>query len=158
MLEVFDFTFLNSPVSYILSFCIIITITYAEGPLMFFLYISNSFLNTILPNPGKSVNHSLPRRCLERFKIKCPKHPLSSRNKNGIWIKVIKSIQGTKLAGKFCYDLLKSIFVAVKMIRSSYDHILFPCIYINYKYFLMLKTDDSLMSTQNRIFFLRLMR
>ena len=59
---------------------------------------------------------------------------------------------------KFCYDLLKSIFITVKMIRSSSDHAVFSWIYKNYEYFLAVKTDDIFMETQNIIFFEILMQ
>ena len=147
MLEVFDFTFLNSPVSYILSFCIIITITYAEGPLMFFLYISNSFLNTILPNPGKSVNHSLPRRCLERFKIKCPKHPLSSRNTQELCIQYITSIQGTKLSGNSAMN-----YSNISLSQSRLSEVL-SYMYNTYESFIAVETYYIIIVTQNRICF-----
>ena len=62
-------------------------------------------------------------------------------------------MQGTKPAGKFWYDLLKSIFITVKMIRSSSDHAVFSWVYNNYKLFLAVETDDILMETDNIICF-----
>ena len=59
----------------------------------------------------------------------------------------IKSIQNTKPAGKFWYNLLKSIFITVKMIRISSDHAVFEWLYKTYKYFLAAETDDILMAT-----------
>ena len=53
---------------------------------------------------------------------KFPKHPLALINQKESFIQAIMSFQGTKPAGKFCYDLLKSIFITVKMIIGASDH------------------------------------
>ena len=44
-----------------------------------------------------------------------------------------KSIQGTKPAGKLCYDILKSIFITVNIIRSSSDNDVLSWVYNSYK-------------------------
>ena len=62
-----------------------------------------------------------------------------------------------KTAGKFWYDLLKSIFVKVKLIRISYNHAVFSWVYMNCKYFLAVETDGILVATHNMIFSGRLM-
>ena len=76
-------------------------ITYAEGLIIFDLDIFNSLQNNILTNPEERAYLSLPHLHLKLFKIKCPKHPLPSINKNELCIQEIKSIQGTKPDGKF---------------------------------------------------------
>ena len=97
-------------------------------PSYFLLEILNAFQNTILPNPEEIVFLSLTYIQLEWSKRKSPKHPLASRYQKELCIKAIKSIQGKKPSGKFWYELLKSIFVTVKVIRSSSDHDLFSLI------------------------------
>ena len=59
-----------------------------------------------------------------------------------------------KPAGRFWYDLIKSIFIAIKMTRI--DNALLSCIYKDYKSFLDFETDDILLATYNIIFFERL--
>ena len=66
-------------------------------------------------------------------------------------------INSGKICWKFWYDLLKYIFITVKMIISSSGHDLFSWIYNNYKYFLSVETYDILMETQNMICFEKLM-
>ena len=59
----------------------IIEIAYAEGLLIFVLYISNAFQTTILPNPTERIYLSFPYLYLDWYKIKWPKHQLYSINK-----------------------------------------------------------------------------
>ena len=73
----------------------------AEGLIIFVLDISNSFQNTILPNPAERVYLSLLYLYLDWYKRKWPKHPLASINKIILFIQKTKSIQDTKPAGKF---------------------------------------------------------
>ena len=54
---------------------------------------------------------------------------------------------------KFWCDLLKSIFIIVKMIRSSSDHSVFSWVYMNYKSLFYVEIDDILIATQNSILF-----
>ena len=56
------------------------------------------------------------------------KYPLDSIDKMKLYIKAIKSTQGRKSAGEFWYDLLKSILITVKTIRSSSNYAVFSCI------------------------------
>ena len=102
-----------------LPLCIIIAIDSAEGLIIFVLDISNDFQNTILPNPSEIVYLILAYLYLDWYKIKWSKHPLESSNQKKIFIQAIKSIHGTEPDGKFWYDLLKSIFITAKIIRSS---------------------------------------
>ena len=88
----------------------------------FVLDISNDFWNTMITNTAEIVYLNLPHLYLMWLKRKFPNHPLASVNKKYLCIQSIKSIQGTEPAGKFWYDLLKSIFISVKMTRSSSDH------------------------------------
>ena len=78
---------------------------------------------------------------------KMTKTTISLKKSEGIMHSVIKSIQGTKPAGKLWYDLLKSIFINVKMIRISSDHAIFSWVFNTYKSFLAVETDDILMET-----------
>ena len=100
MLEGFYLTVSYAPVSGISSLSIIISIAYAEGIVLFFLNISNAFQNKILPNPAERVYLRLPYIYLEWYKRKYPKIPLASSNQRELCIQAIKSIQGTKPAGK----------------------------------------------------------
>ena len=50
------------------------------------------------------------------------KYPLTSKYQKELRIQAIKSIQGTKPARTCWYELIKSIFVIVKMIIIYYDH------------------------------------
>ena len=84
-----------------------------------------------LPDPAERVYLILPYLYLDWYKRKWPKHPLASINHKELCIQAIKSIQGTNPAGKIWYDSLKSIFVTVKMIRSSSDHAVFSWVYNN---------------------------
>ena len=74
------FTLSYTPVAAIISICIIISIEYAEVLIIFILDISNTFQNTILPNPEEKMYLSLPHLYLEFPKRRCPRHPLSSIN------------------------------------------------------------------------------
>ena len=145
MIEGVDFTISYKPVAGIWTLCIIISIASAEGLIIFVLDISNAFQNTILPNPSEIVYLSLPYIYLDWYKIKRPKHPLALINQMELCIQSIKLIQGTQPAGKFWYDLLKLIFITVKMIRSSYDHDLFSWVYKTHKSFLAVETYYILM-------------
>ena len=62
-------------------------------------------------------------------------------------------MQGTKPAGKFWYGLIKYIFITIKIIRSSSDHVVFTWVYNNYKSFLAVETDDILLAIENGICF-----
>ena len=155
MIGGFDFTVSNAPVAGIFSLCIIIVITSAEDLIIFVLDISNVFQNIILPHPIEIVYPSLPHIYLDWCKRKWPKHPFASRNKKEPCIKSINSIQ-SKNFWKFCYELLKPIFITVKMIISSSDHAVFSWVYKNYKSFLAVETYEILISTDNRTLFERL--
>ena len=121
MIEGVWFAVSYAPVSGISYLCIIIAIASAEGISIFVLDISNTFQNTILPNPVEIVYLRSPYIYLDWYKRR-PKHPLASRNQKELCIQAIKSILGTKPAEIFWYDLLKPIFVTVKMIRISSYH------------------------------------
>ena len=88
---------------------------------------------------------------MDFYKRKWPTHPLASRNQKYLCIQAINSIQGTKPAGKLWYDLLKSIFITVKMIISSSDHAMFSWVYNNNKPIIYVEIDDILMETENKI-------
>ena len=125
MLEGVEFTESCTPVSGIRFLCIIIAISSAEGLIILVLDIFNDFHNTILTNPEERFYLSLTHRYLDWYKIKCPKHPLAPINQKYLCIQVMNSIQLTQPAGKFCYDLLKSISITIKMTRSSFHHAVF---------------------------------
>ena len=59
---------------------IIIAVASVEGFIIFYLDISYTFQNTILPNPAHRLYISLPYLYLYWYKIKCPKHKLASIN------------------------------------------------------------------------------
>ena len=71
-----------------------------------------------------------------------------------LYIRSIKPIKGTKPAGKLCYELLKSIFLTAKIIRSSYDNAEFTWVYKNYKEFLLVETYNIILAIDN-FFFLK---
>ena len=100
-------------------------------PHYFCLGIYNAFQNTILPNPAERVYLSLPHISVMVQK-KMKKHPLASINHKELRIKTKKN-QETKPSGKLWYDLLKSIFITVKIIRSYYNNTVFSCLNKNYK-------------------------
>ena len=56
-------------------------------------------------------------------------------------------MQVTKPAGKFYYELLKSIFIVVEIIRISSDHAIFHCTCQTYKSILEAEIYDILMDT-----------
>ena len=60
IIEGVEFTVSYAPVVGIRSHWIIIAIASAEGLIIFVLWISNTFQNTILPNPAEIVYLSLP--------------------------------------------------------------------------------------------------
>ena len=68
MLEGFDFTVSSVPMDEILSLHIVIVIASTEGLIIFTLYISNAFRNTIIPNTIETVHLSLPHIYLQWFK------------------------------------------------------------------------------------------
>ena len=113
MIEGVDFTVYYAPVAVIWSLFIIAALASAEGLILFVLDISNAFQNTILPNPAERVCIILPYLFMDWYNIKCPKHPLASINQKGLYIQAIKSIQETKPAEKYWYDLLKSILITL---------------------------------------------
>ena len=80
MIEGVNLTVSYAPMAGILYLCIIISIESAEGLIIFGLYISNAFHNTLLPNPAERVYRSLPHLYLDWYKRKYPKHPLASIN------------------------------------------------------------------------------
>ena len=80
MLEGFDFTVSYAPVTGILSLHIITAIESIEGLVLFVLYTSNAFHNTILPHPSETFYLILPHLYLECYKVKCPNHPPASIN------------------------------------------------------------------------------
>ena len=127
MLEGVNFTVSYAPVAGILSLCIIVDITSAEGLIIFVLVISNAFQNTILLNPEERVYLSLPLY-LECFKRKLSKHPLSSINQKKLCIQAIKSTQG-KNCWKIMVRLNENIITTVKMTRSSSDNAVFLRVY-----------------------------
>ena len=133
MLEGVYFALSHAPVDYICSLSIIVLIASIEWLIFLVLDISNAFHNTILPNAAEIFYLTLPHIYLEYFKIKSPKHPLSTINQKELCIQEMKSIQGTKPTGKFQYRLLKSIIITVKIIRISYDHDFFLWFYMNWK-------------------------
>ena len=57
---------------------------------------------------------------------------------------------------KICYELLKSIFIIVKIIRSSSDHSVFSWVNNTYKYLFDVEIYDILIATENIICFERL--
>ena len=99
MLGLVDFIVSYAQISCMRSLCIIIAIAYAEGLIIFVLDIFNSLQNSILTNPEERAYLSLPHLYLKWFKIKWPKHPLASINKNELCIQEIKSILGKNLMG-----------------------------------------------------------
>ena len=60
VLEGVDYAVSYALLDVVYSLCIIISIASAEGLIIFFLDISNSIKNTILPNPEEIVYLSLP--------------------------------------------------------------------------------------------------
>ena len=101
MLELVDLPVSHAHVNDIHSLLLITAIASAEGHIILVLDISNESQNTILPNPGESVYHSLPYLYPDWYKRKSPKHLLTSINPKELCIKEIYSIQVTKPAGKF---------------------------------------------------------
>ena len=89
----------------------------------------------------KYYSNQSRRNCLSSFTTPIPVMVQNKMAKTSISFQKSKVIQGTKPAGKFWYDLLKSIFITVKIIRSSSDHSVLSLIYINYKSFPAVDTD-----------------
>ena len=98
--------------------------------MIFVLNISNNFQNIIIPNTAEIVYLSLPHIYLEWYKIKFPKHPLASRNQKNLRIQEINQYKEQNLI-KILVRTIKSIFVTVKMIRSSSDHADLSWVYMN---------------------------
>ena len=106
MLEGFIFTVSYAPVTGTRPLCIIIPISSLEGIITFVLDISNTLRIPFYPTLQKeSILAYHIYICIDTKKS--PKHPFASINQKELCIKTIKSIQGTKPAGKFWYDLLK---------------------------------------------------
>ena len=78
---------------------------------------------------------------------------MALHNSKELCIQSIKSVQVTKPAGKIWYDLLKYIFLAVEIIRSCSDHVVFTWTYKTYKFIFIVETYDILMITKRRIYF-----
>ena len=79
----------------------------------------------------------------------------------------MKTLQGTKDAGKLWYDLIRLVLEYLKMIRSTSDHGVFTWNYtgdytlvpkssVNYHAILCLTTDDILIYTDNIICYQRI--
>ena len=156
MLEGVEFTVSYAPVAGIRSLSIILSISSSECLILFELNISNAFQKTILPNPVERVYLILPYIYLYWYKIKRQKYTLASSSQRELCIQAINSIQGTKPAGKLWYDLLKSIFITVKIIRLSSDHAVLSWVLKNKKSLLYVETYYILMTTENIICFERL--
>ena len=80
---------------------------------------------------------------------KMAKTSIILKKSEGIMHSGENSIQGTKPDGKLWYDLLKSIFVTVKIAGRSSDHSVFWLVYKNYKSSLSIETNDILLATEN---------
>ena len=102
MFEGVEFTVSYVPVVIIHSNRIIISIASAEGLILFLLYTSNDFQNTILPNPAERFYLSLPYIYLNWYKGKLPKHPLASVNHKELFIQEIKSKNVLENSGMTC--------------------------------------------------------
>ena len=129
MLEGVYFTVSYVPVIFIRSLRISIEIASVEGLILFVLGICNAFQKTIVTKLVERVYLDLSYIYLDWYNRKWPKYILVSSNYKYLCIQGIKSIQGSKPAEKLWYDLLKSIYVTVKMIRISCDHDLFSWVY-----------------------------
>ena len=71
-----------------------------------------------------------------------------SQNSKELCIQEIKSTGGIKQAGKFCYDLLKYILIAVEMIRIYSEYDVFTWKYKTHKSILAVETDAIQMDIQ----------
>ena len=123
VLEGVGFTVTYTSVSGIRYLCIIISIASVEW-LLFFLDISNAFQHNVPPKPEGKVYLSLPLLYLEWFK-KMAKISISIKKSKRIFPSTHQIYTGKKTFWKFQYDLIKPIFIILKMIRSSYDHSVF---------------------------------
>ena len=150
MLEGIDFTVSYAPVANIQSIRVIIAIAAAEGMTIHILDISNAFQSTVIAYPKERHYISLPAQYLQWFRRKWPTHPLASSKSSDLVLQCLKSIQGTKPAGRMWYDLFSSVLRSLGMQRSDSDHGVFSWIYNKLKSLIALATDDILVATQHK--------
>jgi hypothetical protein len=150
MKEHVDFTDSYSPVASIDSIRTLLNILAAKGLTVRVLDISNAFQNAIIFDPEDWIYLSLPPYYLEWFQNQWPDYLLPSLNAKDLVIPCLKSIQGTKDAGRRWYSLLSGRFGELKMIRSSSDHGVFVWPTSSETAYLGLATDDIMVCSESR--------
>ena len=146
MLERVDLTVLYAPVAGICSICIITSISSVEvliTPRYCCLGHLQWLLEYYFTRPCRTSWYQLATSIYGLVKNKTSKTSIRLKKSERIMHQAIKSIQGTKPDEKFWYELLKSIFINVKIIRSSSNHYVFSCVYKQYKSFPSVETDDN---------------
>jgi hypothetical protein len=89
----------------------LLNILAAKGLTVWVLDISNAFQNAIIFDPEDWIHLSLPPYYLEWFQSQWPDYLLPSLNAKDLVIPCLKSVQGTKDAGRRWYSLLSSHLV-----------------------------------------------
>ncbi len=153
--EYIDFHDSYSPVASIESIRVLLNIAASSGLLVSILDISNAFQNSIIFDATERVYMSLPPFYLEWFLHQWSDFPLPSTNPKELVLQCLKSIQGTRDAGRRWYILLSGCLLELKMVRSSTDHGVFIWSFNGLEQcYLALATDDILFISKTRAPFL----
>jgi hypothetical protein len=153
--EYIDFTDSYSPVASIESIRVLLNLAASNGLLVSILDISNAFQNSIIFDDSEHVYMSLPPLYLEWFKHQWPDFTLPSMNPKELVLQCLKTIQGTRDAGRRWYILLSGCLIQLKFVRSSTDHGVFTWFFNDVELcYLALATDDILFLSKTRSPFL----
>ncbi len=111
MKENMIFTDSYSPVAGNYSIRTLLNISAAKGLTVRVLDISNALQNAIIFDPSEWTYLSLPPFYLEWFQQQWPAYVLPSSNTKDLVIPCLKSIQGTRDAGRRWYTLPSGRFI-----------------------------------------------
>lgn len=111
MVEGVDFSISYAPCASVQSIYLQMAIAADLNLTTLVLDISNAFQSAVIFTEEERTYMTLPAFYHEWFKNKWPNHPLSKAKLSELIIQCLKSIQGTKQAGRLWWDLLKSILI-----------------------------------------------
>ena len=139
---------------------LMIAVATSLGMKFYFLDISNAFQSNIIHDPAKCHYIHLPPLYMEWFRFRFPNHPLSKTTKQvttKMVLQTIRGIQGTKDAGAEWYKLLALILTReLGMVPATSNKGLFYWQQDGDVAFVALVTDDILLGTTKKGFYLKL--
>jgi hypothetical protein len=151
-----DFTDSYSPVGAIDSIRLLLAISAAHRLQLHVLDITNAFQSSIIFDPEERVYINLPPFYLDWFTSQWPDYKLPTTDTKNLVLQCLRSLQGTRDAGRRWYSLLSGHFRELHMTRSHMDHGIFLWSWNNETCYIALETDDVLMASTTREPFLHL--